>query len=407
MSKAVKTIIGVVASIAIPFAAPALASSMGMSAAIGSAVGSATAGSVIGGAITGAALGAAKGAILGEDVGRSALMGGLGGGVGGYSYTPTGGAVATPVAQSNVVGVDLAPLAQTTVNEFGQIVAIPPTAAPAGLAGVPQTTVNEFGQIVSAGPDATGLASSLTPTAAAAPAPAAGLQSYGNMGNLDAVIGTGGAVAPAAAAAPTTFSAALSQAGDALKAKLLDPKNMADFTLRAAGQLAGSALAGSGLSAEEQALLDQQTAELRNLQQTNQGLFNERLEQARNLIGESRYFDPEYFGLQSARRQQVAGAQQRRAGLRGLTGEARESAGRKYDLGTSRNVGTAYDSGFQSAVSPRLQTIQAGLSAMPTSGPSNAAGYGALQQAYGEARTNRRQTQADIGTLFGSLTGRS
>jgi hypothetical protein len=182
---------------------------------------------------------------------------------------------------------------------------------------------------------------------------------------------------------------------------------MADFTLRAAGQLAGSALAGDGLSDEERVLLGQQTEELRNLQQTNQGLFNERLEQARNLIGESRYFDPEYFGLQSARRQQVAGAQQRRAGLRGLTGEARESAGRKYDLGTARNVGTAYDSGFQSAVSPRLQTMQAGLSMMPTSGPSNAAGYSALQQAYGGARERQRQTQADIGTLFGSLTGRS
>jgi hypothetical protein len=218
-------------------------------------------------------------------------------------------------------------------------------------------------------------------------------------------------VTPATAAAPTAGAGAGAAAqpgtfSEALRAKLTDPKNMADFTLRAAGQLAGSALAGSGLSDEEQSLLNQQTEELRNLQQTNQSLFNQRLEQAQSLIGESRYFDPEYFGLQSARRQQVAGAQQRRAGLRGLTGEARESAGRKYDLGTARNVGTAFDTGFASAVGPRLQTMQAGLSLMPTSGPSNATAYNALQQTYTAGRQRQRQTQQDIGTLFGSLTGK-
>lgn len=381
MSKAVKTVIGIAAAIAIPFAAPAIASSIGMSAAIGTAVGSATAGSVIGGAITGAALGAAKASIMGEDVQRGALFGGLGGGIGGYTAAPTS---SIPQASINAANATADPIAALNASQGftgvdqGYLASI-------GASGAPVFEANAAGQIVpasesvTAGLDTTGLASAVTPATAAAPAAGAGA---------------------GAAATPGTFS-------EALRAKFTDPKNLADFTLRAAGQLAGSALAGSGLSDEEQALLDQQTEELRNLQQTNQSLFNQRLEQAQNLIGESRYFDPEYFGMQSARRQQVAGAQQRRAGLRGLTGEARASAGRKFDLGTARNVGTAFDSGFQSAVAPRLQTMQAGLSLMPTSGPSNAGAYTALQQTYSTARERQRQTQGDIGTLFGSLTGRS
>tara|TARA_R110000868_G_scaffold387324_1_gene655889 strand:- start:96 stop:626 length:531 start_codon:yes stop_codon:yes gene_type:complete len=169
--------------------------------------------------------------------------------------------------------------------------------------------------------------------------------------------------------------------------------------------LAGSALAGSGLSPEEETLLRQQTEELRQLQQTNQALFNQRLEQAQSLVGESKYFDPEYFGLQSARRAQTAGAVAKRAGLRGLTGDRREAEARRYDIESGRRTGTAYDTGFQSAISPRLQTMSAGLSMMPTSGPS--VNYTGLQNAYSSAARRQRETQQDIGDLFGTLTSNS
>lgn len=399
MSKSLKTIIAVAAAVAIPFAAPYLATSIGMSAAIGTAVGSATAGSVIGGAITGAALGAAKASIFGEDVQRGALMGGLSGGVGGFAQAPTSAipqsaitaanASADPIAALNAsqgfTGVDPSYLASVTAAD-----PIAVMNAQQGFTSVDQNYLQQAAQTPSAGLNTTGLAGAVTPVSV----PTAPI-------NVP-----GAAASGAGTAAPTTFADALRKVPGEIVAKFKDPKNLADLTLRAAGQLAGSVLAGSGLSDEEQALLNQQTEELRTLQQTNQGLFNQRLEQAQNLIGESKYFDPEYFGLQSARRQQLAGAQQRRAGLRGLTGEARESAGRKFDLGIARNVGTAFDTGFQSAIAPRLQTMQAGLSLMPKEGPSNAAGYSALQTAYTGARANQRQTQADIGTLFGSLTGR-
>jgi hypothetical protein len=215
------------------------------------------------------------------------------------------------------------------------------------------------------------------------------------------IAGTAGTAGTAGA--PRTFTEALSRTGDAIKAKFADPKNLADMTLRAAGQLAGSALAGSGLSSEEEALLGQQTEELRQLQQTNQALFNQKLEQAQSLVGESKYFDPEYFGLQRARKAQTAGAVAKRAGLRGLTGDRRQAEGRRYDLETGRNTGTAYDTGFQSAIAPRVQTQQLGLAAMPGYMDYRTPALTAQLGAQGVARTRRAEDREGIADLFGPL----
>lgn len=412
MSKAVKTIVSVAAAIAIPFAAPAIASSIGLSAAIGTAVGSATAGAVIGGAVTGAALGAAKGAVLGEDVGRSALMGGLSGGIGGYTAAPAAAtssvpqsaitaanATADPIAALNAsqgfTGVDTAYLA--SITPMDQIAVMN---AQQGWTTADPTYTAQAAQLPpQAGLDTSGLSGAMA-TPATVPttpvAPAAGAA-------------TPTATAPTAgaptAAAPKTFAEALKQVPGQIASKFNDPKALADLTLRAAGQLAGSVIAGDGLSDEERALLAAQTEELRTLQQENAGLFRQRLEQAQGLIGESRYFDPEYFGLQRARRAQIAGARAKRAGLRGLTGESREAESRRFDLATGRDVGTSFDQGFLTGVGGRLQTMQAGLSAMPASYPSSMGDYSNIRQAYGAAATRARETQRDIGDLFGSLTG--
>jgi hypothetical protein len=217
----------------------------------------------------------------------------------------------------------------------------------------------------------------------------------------------GGAPTVAGGAKPATFTEALAKVPGEIAAKFSDPKALADLTLRAAGQLAGSAIAGDGLSSEERALLAAQTEELQTLRQNNQSLFNQRLEQAQALIGDSKYFDPEYFGLQRARRAQVAGARAKRAGLRGLTGESRAAEARRFDLATGRDTGTAYDQGYGTGVQGRLQTMQAGLSAMPTAFPSSSSEFQNIRNAYTGARNQARQTQQDIGTMFGSLTGRS
>jgi hypothetical protein len=351
MSKGVKRVLGVAAAIAIPFAAPALASAIGLSGALSGAIG-ATAGSVAGGALTGAALGAATGAATGQDVGRSALMGGVGGGLGGFAQRPIPAATGTaPVGTGTVLA--------------------PPTGT---------------------GPLNTGYSA----------APGAGLNLQSQL-NQAAQLNV-----PAAAATSTpTFMQALKQVPGTIAGQFKDPNVLADMTLRAGGMLAGSALAGDGLSSTERRMLNEEVETLRGLQSTNEALFRERLEQARAMTGESKYFDPEYFGLQSARRAQVAGATAKRAGLRGLPEAQRTAESRRYDLDIGRNVGTAYDTGYGVGVQGRLGAMQAGLSAMPSEramvSPATSAGL-AGEQLRSE---RRRQTQEDVGTLFGSLTGRS
>ena len=221
-------------------------------------------------------------------------------------------------------------------------------------------------------------------------------------GSVAAGTGTGAT----ATSQPQTFTDALKQVPGEIAAKFSDPKTLADLTLRAAGQLAGSAIAGDGLSDQERALLEAQTNELRTLQQTNASLFAQRLEQAQNLIGESKYFDPEYFGLQRARRAQTAAARAKRAGLRGLEGASRAAEARRFDLATARDVGSSFDQGYLAGVQGRLSTMQAGINAMPQGYPSSMADYTNLRAAYGAANTRAREQAGDIGDLFGSLTGR-
>jgi len=170
--------------------------------------------------------------------------------------------------------------------------------------------------------------------------------------------------------------------------------------------LVGSELAGQGLSADEQKLLAAQQAELAWLQQNNQALFQQRLQEAQDLLGEARYFDPEHFGLQAARRQQLAGAAQERKALRGLTGTRRAAEKRRIQLGTARNVGTAYDIGYGTGVTGRLQTRQAGLAALPERAPATYGGYEGLFQSYQQARTGRDAGLEGVGDLFGAFTGR-
>jgi hypothetical protein len=204
------------------------------------------------------------------------------------------------------------------------------------------------------------------------------------------------------AAAPTTFS-------QALKQKFTDPRAQADMFLRAAGQIAGSTIAGDGLSDEEKQLLQQQTAELQQLRTTNQELFNQRLQAAQNLIGESDYFNPEYFGLQSQRAVQTAGARAKREAL-GKYGNQRaglrRAEERRIDLGISTGGQTAYLQGADAAQQNKLRTQTAGLSALPTSGNATSLQYGSyIGGLYDAADRRRRQAAGDIGDLFGSFTG--
>jgi hypothetical protein len=362
MSKGLKKVVAVGAMIAIPFAAPAIVSSIAASGALGSALTGAlgtSAGFTIGSGLTGAALGAGTAALTGGDVGRSALFGGLGGAAGGFMQGAPG--VAAPSGAG--------PIPQGAVNySAGAGTAVPDLGSISASVGAPTSTFSPIGAV--------------TPSAA---------QTTANV---------------VRAAAPQSFGEALRRVPQAVAARFRDPNALADLTLRGAGLLAGSAIAGDGLSPQEQQLLQAQRQELEWLRENNQAEFNRRLSEAQQLLGEARYFDPEYFGLQAARRQQTAGAVAERAGLRGLTGAAREAEQRRYRLGTARSAGTAYDVGFGQGVQSRTQLQQAGLSALPQpSQYTTGGGFSTLAQAYGQAGQRGQQQARDIGTLFGAITG--
>jgi hypothetical protein len=181
--------------------------------------------------------------------------------------------------------------------------------------------------------------------------------------------------------------------------------------LRAAGQLAGSAIAGDGLSPEEKQLLAQQKAELEQLKATNQDLFNQRVQGAQDLIGESRYFDPSYFGLQSARNVMNQGARAKQQALRDIgpnRAGLRASEARRFDLGIGTGSQTAYMQGADNAEANKIRLQTAGLSALPTTAPAGALQYGNyLGSLYDAADKRRRQTASDVGSLFGSFSGAS
>ena len=436
MSKGVKTVIGIAAAVAVPFVAPAIASTIGLSAAIGSTAGS---------ALVGAGLGAVSSAVTGGDVGRGALMGAIGGGIGGYNYTPA--SAVTPAMQQTISGAP-----QGAFLGEGVASGVPAWDAAATAAGVPLTTPATVGLAIPAytptvsTPGVTGMQGAflgegvasgvpswdaaatqagvplMTPTtvgpALPPSAPEPFSQAVSQVAPVAPTAPTPTAAAPGARVVvppginpatgqPYTFTEALAQVPANLAAKFSDPNALADLVLRAGGVIAGSAFAGEGLSDEEKQLLNAQVEELRRLQQENQALFNQRLQQAQALTGESKYFDPEYFGLQRARRAQIAGARAKRAGLRGLTGAGREAAARQFDLATGRDVGTAFDQGFSTGVQGRLQTMQTGLQLMPQEYPSLMGAYGNIRSAYESAARRRDETAGRIGDLFGSITGSS
>lgn len=453
MSKGVKTFIAVAAAIAIPFAAPVIAKSIGLS-------------TIIGAAAANVAVGATLGAATAKVTGGDPLMGAVSGGVGGYfgggggdifagpTAAPAGGAaggtgitagasgasgISAPSATlpaSAVTAPTFAPVDYSLAAGMGGTAAVTGigsgiTIGAPGVTGITAPTY-DIGAALSGGtPVDYSLAAGSTPSVGLQvpsyaaepfqPQPTAGAPLAPPVATTAPGMGgaTGSGVSPAMAppalsptpataatapaGAPKTFAEAIRGVPGAIADKFKDPKVLADLTLRAAGQLAGAALAGDGLSDEERQLLAAERSDLERLRGENETLFRERLSAAQNLIGESRYFDPEYFGLQRARQAQIAGARSKRAGLRGLRGRQRDVAERQFDIETARTTGSAYDVGAQAATTGRLQTQQAGLSLMPSTFPS--VSYAGLRGVYDTAAQRRSERQTGIGKLFGTLIG--
>lgn len=450
-AKWIAPVVAVAAAVVIPYAAPAVFSALASSVGVAAATMSTTAftiGSAVVGAGMGALAGVASAAISGQNMGRSALFGAvggaIGGGIGGYAEA---GKIAATTAQTaapttGAVGaVEAAapttiPMEQLTFNEAGQLVDMSGqlvvetpqgfvAASQAGQTGsigaqLSNTTgagnTLETGGAMATGAEGTtqaGLSTVSAPaevtgsglTTGTANVTTGGVQAAGGAG-AGAGAGTG-----VGAAAPTSFGEALKQVPSTIAQKFSDPKILADMTLRAAGQLAGSAIAGDGLSPEEQQLLNAQRAELEQLRNTNQALFNEKLQAAQNLLGEAKYFDPEYFGLQSQRRIQTAAGLQTQEALRKISPQRaglRAAEERRARLGTTLAGETAYLQGADTAEQNRIRTTQAGINAMPTTAPAGSLQYGSYMGNLYDIGYNRRAKEAaGIGSFIGGLTGTS
>lgn len=431
MSKSVKKVVGIVAAIAVPFVAPAIAGAIGLSGAIGATLGS---------AVTGAVLGGVSSQLTGGDWRRGALLGGISGGIGGYmqgtpasasapvseavpSYVAPGEAGAAGLAEAGttagVTGAEaaggFAGAAAPTETFVGAATGAPvteavptyiaPEAAGAVTGATPAGLSNAVG-VPGGAPVSQAVPTYIAPTGAANVSPAAGAVTPGAWSASDEAVLQS---MRSATAAPTqTFMQALKQVPSAIAAKFRDPNALADLTLRAAGLIAGSIIAGDGLSAEEQKLLDAQRKELEYLQANNQALFQERLNQARGLLGEAKYFDPNYFGLQQAAGVQLRGARAKEEALAGIDPRRaglRAAEERRANLAIGRDVGTAYSQGYQQGVEGRTGLLQAGLQQLPTGAPATALGsYGqTLANMYGGAAGRQAQTQQNIGALFESF----
>lgn len=369
MSKAVKKVLTVAAAIAVAYFAPQVSAALLKGSTFASAA-TATAAKVVTTAAVNAAGNAAIAAATGGDVGKAAITGAITGGIGGYMAGPSG---AYPGSVPTEAGGFFSPTGSGAALSQG-------TAAPTAA-----TT-----------------AAGTTPTAAAA----------GGAGGFFSPTGGGAGLSSAgtAAAAPTASLgqralAAVQEAGGAIVDKFTDPKAIADMTLRAAGQLAGSAIAGSGLSPAEQKLLAAQAADLEELKRTNQELYNLRLEQAKAILGEA----ARDYGFETEQRARVATGAEIAAGLRKYPqGERRRAEEAKLKRAAQEQISTARAQGELMSAENVRQARQAGLAMLPGAGPQAATmtARAGLMDMYGVGETRRQQQTGQIGDFFGSFTGK-
>jgi hypothetical protein len=458
MGRSAKTIIAVVAAIAIPYVAPAVASTIGLSSAIGAAAAN---------TVTGAVLGAGVAKATGGNVATGAILGGVGSYLNTPSPTPTGTGITTSATgtsgitapgvtsttaavpstittmpttdYSNILsqgvsaggeGFSLAGGTTTgftgagagaaglNYSDFGAQLSGPTTSAASGLGPIDYgfTTTPSAGFSAPA-TSASAAASGLGPidySVASAPATTAGLSAPTvATSGVDYSLTAGGATPTlsAAASAPMVTGgvpgAVAQQAAAA--APLTAGQKALEFTKAIGGDLIktaamvyalGAANVPGEIPADQMAMYQE---ELERLARENPAAYQAQLNEAQKFLQQAEALDPDYFGQQRARSEQIRGARQKSAGLRGLTGRQRAAAERQYDIATGRAAGTAYESGAQTALTGQLQTRQAGLALMPK--PSEYSTLSSLQNLggiYRDQATARRQYAQDVG-MFADL----
>jgi hypothetical protein len=177
-----------------------------------------------------------------------------------------------------------------------------------------------------------------------------------------------------------------------------------------AGIQLGAAYLGQQQAAEAQEQADdyakQQAAEIERQRQLEANIFARREALSKSLEEQAAATNPEYFGLQSARRMQEAGAL--------ATREAEQAAPfykpglrmaekRRGQLATARGTGTAYDVGYGTGVEQKTRLTQAAIESL---GSAPRTDYSSLANYYGGQASDAMRGGLDVGRLFGDITGR-
>ena len=374
-----KKVLAVVAAVAIPIAAPAIASSIAASSVLGATISAAmttTAGAVVSSAIVGAGLGAITAKVTGGNVKAGAISGLIGGGIGGYG-SASKGLFGTP--QGGVQGT----VNRTFGTSFGQ--------------GTPTQ-------------DASILSNQSTD----------GLVNASYTGpNVSNAIVTDSSVALSNDAASGSFLDSMKKGVGAATEKIADrltnPDTLANAVLQVGGAVAAEAIVGTpGITPEEQAALETYKAELEVLKQRDEAAFNAKMDAAKQYMVQAGYYDPQYFGLQSANQAAIAEGRklrefERKAGLR--TGGVSAGDRRRAALSGGRNVQSAFDRGFLQGINLQNQAMSTGVGLIPsapTSGTTGAYNMAVLAQNQGNAeRAAADRKKSNIQKFFGGFSTQS
>jgi len=337
MSKGVKTVLGVVAAVAIPFVAPAIAGALGVSSALGTAA-------------IGAGLGAASAAATGGNPLLGAITGGAGTFAAGGGFQNLFGGAQPLVAGQQSVGGGL----------FG---------GPGMTAGTP--LYQQAGLLQ-------GGAASLLPPAATGAGMGAGVAGAGLSGLGAGYLEAGMGAAGAAGAGQTALQSGITA--------LTDPATLARITLLAASS------GVTGLSSAEAELVNMRKQELQQIAATNRELFDQQVAAAQNFMQMAAQNAPN--PQQAFAETKIATERQLAEQTRGLgAGEASLAQRRAAIRGTQTGATAA---AAEEARGRQTQTslMQAGLGALPTSAPEGYAGL-ALPM-YEDLAERARQARADL-----------
>jgi hypothetical protein len=388
-----KAILGIAISIAIPVMAPKIAA----------AVFASTAPTVLQTALVGGVLGGGASAVLGDDPLKGAIFGGLGAGAAAYqgganffsnpsTVTSPSGVISTTGEALSASGAGLNQGASYLPNATNTSV-YTPLAGTAEAAYTPSLlvggqTASQMGQnIVNAGGNIANTLS--TPLYQAA-----------NVSN---------AIAPNLA--QNTISQGVNQAvtqpgfnAETLMPTNIDRTKMIDAAIVAAPKAIGTIYAANMESQYDQQI-KQYEQELAAMKDKESAAYQEKFAVYQDLLQQAKNFSPESVAQEQANQANINTAkrsdQMTRDVALGTPGYATSpyasSEARRFALGATQNVGTAYNQGYTSGLDTKNQMTRNAYNAIPSAPTNYLNNMSGLQNLYGAATQERAEAAKGVG----------